>query len=291
MANEVGVAPRYVDWPAAFAGGLAAAAILFVLLTAGGAVGLSLVSPYPYHSHARVAASLAAFWVIASSIGSLLAGGYIAGRMRTAWHESISTEIAFRDGVHGLLVWALSIAAGVFLGLLAAATAATTGAEFGRVAFSAPENTSVLASPVDQLLRTTAPTPSPAGPTAAAAPGVPQPEARPEVTRALANAVASGQLSDPDRKYLADIVAQRSGLSPTDSEKRVNEVYASAVKDVDAARKASVAAGLVTATALLVGLLAAWYAAQRGGYQRDHNIPARFGTPRAMPKISPNPRA
>src|SRR4051812_42390836 len=103
MANEVAGAPRYVDWPAAFAGGLAAAAILFVLLTAGGAIGLSMVSPYPYHSHVRAGASLAAFWVLAASIGSLLAGGYIAGRMRTAWHEAISPEIAFRDGVHGLL--------------------------------------------------------------------------------------------------------------------------------------------------------------------------------------------
>ena len=182
MANEIGVAPRYVDWPAAFAGGLAAAAILFVLLTAGGAAGLSLVSPYPYHSHPKAAASLAAFWVVASSIGSLLAGGYIAGRMRTAWHEPASTEIGFRDGVHGLLVWALSIAAGVVLGLLAAATAATTGAEIGRATLSASENNSVLVSPVDQLLRSNSP-----GPAAPGSPAVtrPQSDDRPEVTRTL----------------------------------------------------------------------------------------------------------
>jgi hypothetical protein len=290
MANEIGGAPRYVDWPAVFAGGVAAAAILFVLLTAGGAIGLSLVSPYPYHSHVKAAASLATFWIIASSIGSLLVGGYIAGRMRSAWHEAVSPEIAFRDGIHGLLVWALSIAGGVILALLAATTAATTGAELGGASVAARDNAGVLASPVDQLLRGPAGTTSTASPSSAASSSTPPVDLRPEVTRVLATSVSSGQLSDTDRKYLTDVVAQRSGLPQADAEKRVNEAYASAVKAIDDARKASVVAGLVTATALLLGLVAAWYAAQRGGYQRDHNIPARFATARVMPNVGSKQR-
>ena len=38
----------YVEWGAVFAGALAASAISFVLLTAGAAIGLSLVSPYEF---------------------------------------------------------------------------------------------------------------------------------------------------------------------------------------------------------------------------------------------------
>jgi len=290
MVTEIGGAPRYVDWPAAFAGGLAAAAILFVLLTAGGAIGLSLVSPYPYHSHGKAVASLATFWIVASSIGSLLAGGYIAGRMRSAWHEAVSPEIAFRDGIHGLLVWALSISGGVILGLLAAMTAATTGAEIGGAALRGSDSNGVLASPIDRLLRSSGTAPALPASTSATSPSTPSADLRPEVTRVLASSVAAGQLSDTDRKYLADVVAQRSGLAPADAEKRVNDTYASAVKAVEDARKASVAAGLVTATALLLGLVAAWYAAQRGGYQRDHAIAARFTTTRATPKVETKSR-
>jgi hypothetical protein len=31
--------------------------------------------------------------------------------------------------------------------------------------------------------------------------------------------------------------------------------------------------------------VAAWYAAQRGGHHRDHNIPARFVMRRSMPDL------
>jgi hypothetical protein len=283
MALEVpsaGAGSRYVDWPAVFAGGLAAAAILFVLLTAGGSIGLSLVSPYAYQSYSRTVASLATGWVIAVSIGSLLVGGYIAGRMRSAWGEGVSTEVVFRDGVHGLLVWALSVVAGALLGLLAAGAAATTGAELGNAAVHASDSNSVLALSVDGLLRA----PTTASPQTATTMTVPS-DVRPEVTRLLARAGATKQLSDPDRKYLADLVAQRSGIPPAEAAKRVNDAYADALKAGDNARKVSVLAGLVTATALLIGLVAAWYAAQRGGYHRDHNIPARFVMRRSMPDL------
>ena len=40
----------YVEWSAVFAGAVVASAISFVLLTAGAAIGLSLVSPYEFRS-------------------------------------------------------------------------------------------------------------------------------------------------------------------------------------------------------------------------------------------------
>ena len=71
-------------------------------------------------------------------------------------------------------------------------------------------------------------------------------------------------------------VASRTGLPPAEAEKRVDFAYAKAVEAVEKARKATVLAGLATATALLLGLAAAWYAAQHGGRHRDQNIPAKF---------------
>jgi hypothetical protein len=74
----------------------------------------------------------------------------------------------------------------------------------------------------------------------------------------LFKAVTNKQLSEPDRTYLANLIAQRTGVPPEEAQRRVNEAYANAVKAVDTARRTSVLAGLVTATALLIGLAAAW---------------------------------
>jgi hypothetical protein len=71
-------------------------------------------------------------------------------------------------------------------------------------------------------------------------------------------------------------VNQFPSKPPSASRKRVNDAYAESVLQIDEARKAAVLVGLVTTTALLFGLAATWYAAQRGGYHRDHNIPAKF---------------
>ena len=119
----------YVEWGAVFAGALAATAISFVLLTAGAAIGLSLVSPYESESYGRLAGLLAVFWAIAVPILAFLVGGYIAGRMRSAWDAAASDEVQFRDGIHGLLVWSLSIVAGGVLAFVAASTAAQTSAQ------------------------------------------------------------------------------------------------------------------------------------------------------------------
>jgi hypothetical protein len=102
------------------------------------------------------------------------------------------------------------------------------------------------------------------------------PDNRDELTRVFVASTADGSLDTADRDYVAQMVASRTGLPPDQAQKRVEEVYADALETVETARKAAVAAGLATATALLLGLAAAWYAAQRGGHHRDQNIPARF---------------
>src|SRR6185295_20278408 len=89
----------FVEWGAVFAGAVLAAAISFVLLTFGTAIGLSATSPWPNSGlSAKVIASLAVFWAMAQQIGAIMIGGYVAGRMRSRWHES-GHESEFRDGL------------------------------------------------------------------------------------------------------------------------------------------------------------------------------------------------
>lgn len=268
----------YVEWGAVFAGALAASGISFVLLTAGAAIGLSLVSPHESESYGRLAAAAAVFWAIAVPILAFLSGGYIAGRMRSGWEASTSDEVQFRDGIHGLLVWSLSIVAGVLLAFLAAATAAHTGAQLAATA--ARDRGAIVAPAVDDLFGASA---APAGSapageqaaTTAGRPGIMDSDARAAVSRTLVTAATAGQLSPSRKQTLARIVAERTGLPQAEAEKRVDQAYADAKEALDRARKATVLSALGTVTALLVGLLAAWYAAQRGGHHRDNNIPAR----------------
>ena len=231
--------------------------------------------------YGKLAVSVAVFWSLAVPILSFLVGGYIAGRMRSAWAEATTDEAHFRDGIHGLLVWSLSVVAGGLLAFLAASTAAQTGAHVAASAVS--DRGAIVAPAVDTLFAATVAHTSPAAdrksPAARARPAargaVVDSEARATVSRTLVAAATADQLSPSQKQTLAQIVAERTGLSQAEAEQRVDQGYAQAKKAAKSAREAAVLAGLATVSALLVGLLAAWYAAQRGGHRRDNNIPAR----------------
>lgn len=268
-ATTMRVGTSYVDWGAIFAGAMATAALSFVLLTAGAAIGLSLVSPYPSLSYGKWAATVSTAWALVVTIGSFLAGGYIAGRMRSAWSETNSDEVQFRDGIHGLLVWSMSIFIGGALAFIAGTVGNLVGAQSGRSVNPASARGFVLASTVDVLLRGSDVTAGASGPANA--------DLRDEVTRVLVRAASSGNLSPEDRTYLSQVVSRRAGGAVADAEKRVMDAYTGANIAIDLARTTAVLVGLVTATALMIGLVATWYAAQRGGHHRDNNIPAKFG--------------
>lgn len=267
MVDVVARSPSdsYVEWGAIIAGAVAASAISSVLLTAGSGIGLSLISVHEHKSYGKAAASIAAFWMIAMPIVSFLIGGYIAGRMRAPRGDALQDEVQFRDGVHGLLVWATGILIGGVLAFLVASSAAQVGAA---TIGAAASNPSAVATAADALAR-------PAG-TASAATQPANVELANAAGRTVAAAISKGELTSEDRAYLAQFVSQRTGLPQPEAEKRVDEVFAKAKDAADTARKAAVATALVTATALLIGLAAAWYGAQRGGDHRDNNIPARF---------------
>jgi hypothetical protein len=249
-----------------------AAALSFVLLTFGTAIGLSATSPWPNSGlPARVIASLAIFWTMAQQIATFMAGAYVAGRLRARWHGAPQHEVEFRDGLHGGLVWAVGIVIGAALLMATAGAVARTGAELtGKTAVAAASTAEPMDLVLDTMLRPTA--------DAAKRPQAPATteDPRPQVSRLLTSAVSSGSLSEPNRTYLAQLVAQRAGVSQEEALKRVDEALNGARQAADKARRAAILTGLVTAIALLVSFAAAWWAAVKGGEHRDNAVPARF---------------
>jgi hypothetical protein len=269
--------PGYVSWGAAITGALFASALSFVLLTFGSAVGLSLISPWTSTaSSAKWTGALAVFWIVAQQIGSFLAGGYIAGRLRSRWAEAKPDEIEFRDGMHGALVWAIGAILGAMLAAsVASSVASTATSAVGHAAGAAASQADPLSYQVDVLFR---PGAQPAG--SAATPASDPNAVKTEVLRVFANAATAGGLSPADKTYLAQLVAQRTGLPPQEAEARVTQVSNEAARitkeAADKARKTAVAAGFLTAASLLLSLAAAWWGAQRGGHHRDTARPARL---------------
>jgi hypothetical protein len=292
----------YVEWGAVFAGAVLAAAIAFVLLTFGTAVGLSTTSAWPHSgASAKTVATLAVLWALMQQIGAFLIGGYVAGRMRTRWAES-GDEADFRDGLHGGLVWAVGVAFGALLFLTAAGAAARTGAEIAGQAAGAAAASDPMGSVIDTMLRpanVAQAGPAPAGPAAAGA-ATPQlnrrtapqsaDEQRAEIGRLLATAATADSLSTQDRSYLAQLVAQRTGLPPQEAERRVNESVTSARNAADKARRAAVLTAFVTAAGLVISFAAAWWAALKGGNHRDNAVPARFVFERRRVVTAPSER-
>ena len=101
-----------------------------------------------------------------------------------------------------------------------------------------------------------------------------------EAGRIFANGISVGSLSPEDTKYLGQLIAQRTGLSPPDAEKRVADTFTrmqTKMKDAEAAtriaadkaRKTSAYAALWMFVSLLTGAFVASLSATYGGRQRD----------------------
>jgi hypothetical protein len=281
----------YVEWGPIFAGAVAASAISFLLLTFGSAIGLSLTSPWP-SSGARlwVVALAVGWWAVAVQIASFAAGGYLAGRMRKPWAESIE-EGEFRDSAHGFLVWAVGV---LFSGLLlaftggaAVKTATQSAAMIAGGASSGTANALSQSGPVDyavDLLLRVEPTGT-GTPTAASPPQQTQPgpsvqrddqALRSEVGRIFAATIQNREFSARDRNYLVRVVQARTGLPETEAQSRVdaavNEARDLEIKvreQADKARRAAVVTGFIAAASLLISLAVACYFAGIGGRHRN----------------------
>jgi len=103
-----------------------------------------------------------------------------------------------------------------------------------------------------------------------------------QAARILGFGIANGGVSAQDRAYLAQLVATRTGVSPSDAQKRVDDVLAreqasvlKAKQIADATRKATAQFSIFAALSMLIGAFIASAAAAYGGSLRDEHELAR----------------
>jgi hypothetical protein len=259
----------FIDWPGVVVGMFIAAALSWLLLTFGSAIGLASVSPYTFTQETGTTLTLAAAaWFALTQIYAVAMGAYIAARLRPRMSILETDEVAFRDGVTGLTVWALSIVIGLALAAMIAYGTAQTGAQAVGAAAGTATRAVDPAYTIDRLLR-------PANPGQAASPEQAQTDdaTRQQVGRILANAVVTGDMPASDREYLSQLMASRTGISPADAQTRLNQIYDDAKKTAldaaEAARKTSAAAGFWMAFIMFAAALGAWWAGTVGGHHRD----------------------
>lgn len=292
---------RYLEWGPVILGALGATAISVVLLTFGAALGLSVISPYPYAGiSAKALAVLAGTYAALVAVASFAAGGYLAGRLRTPWSpgERAASELVethFRDGAHGFGVWALAVLLGAALAVSGAGAAlktavqATTAVAAAGAAGAASNPAAIQAlstTPTDYAVdRLLAPAPSAAG---TATQPAPRAALVAPIARAFAANLGNPQLDARDRATLAQIVVQQTGMPQADAEKRVDDVFAElkaaeqkARDAAEHARKAALIAAFLAAATLAIGCAAACAGAALGARHRDEKIVVGlFGSPR-----------
>ncbi len=282
---------HYLSWGGIIAGAICAAAISVLLFAFGSGIGLTAVSPWPNSGLSPVVlAIIGALWMAIVQVVGFGAGGYVAGRVRNSWSPVATHERRFRDGMHGFITWSLglligslfavSAAGGLFHSGLQATARVAAGAASGAQSGNQPSAGDLG---FDYLTR-----PAAQANTQAAAQPANWSDVKPSAVRIFADNLKAGSLPDRDRGYLAAVVAQRTGLSQADAEKRVDEAF-SAAKNADTklraaadkARKTSALAAFLAAATLAVGCAAACVAAGAGGRHRDEQTDVRlWGTRR-----------
>jgi len=298
-SSQAGLHGPGVSWASIFAGAVAAASLSLILLVLGVGLGLSSVSPWAHDGVSSTTFGVSTIlWISFTALASSGIGGYIAGRLRTRWVGTHVDEVYFRDTAHGFVAWgvatlltaaALTSAIGSILGTTLQAAGSVAGAAGttavaaagGAAATSARSSSNGGASTyfTDSLFRKDASAPA-AQPSA-------QPNAQSndangnaEAATIVAQSVRAGAMSPDDTRYLGQLVAQRTGLSQQDAEKRVTDTFAKvqaaatdaankAKEAADQSRKASAYASLWLFVSLLLGAFTASLAATFGGRQRD----------------------
>ena len=286
-----------VSWGSIVAGATAAASLALILTMLGAGLGLSSVSPWAYTGISAETFGISTIlWLTFTQLIASGVGGYLAGRLRTKWVATDADEVYFRDTAHGFLAWAVSalmaaalltsmigsiVSSGIQAGGTAAAVTAGSAAAAGAEVAKYNSNNEPMRYFMDSLFRRgiyTAPAASALGES-----GVQEPspaESVSEVSRIFMNSLRRGPLPPEDVRYVGQVVAQHTGLTQQQAERRVAETYAqvqaklreaetAAKEAVDTARKASVYASLWFFISLLIGAFCASYAATYGGRQRD----------------------
>jgi hypothetical protein len=256
--------PLNVQWGPVIAGAITAAAVALVLHGFAAAIGLAVSSTAPTWRDASLAlVLLSGLYLLLAAAVSYGFGAYVAGRLRSRTGAAATDEIEYRDGMHGLLVWALATLLAALLALAAAQTvpqlAAPSGGS-GPQASVAGEN--IIAFDLDRLFR--AERRAPQGDTT---------QLRAEAARILLTSSSHRGILPDDRAYLVRLVAAETGLTPPEAERRVNDVAARAKDNIDRARHSAVLLAFMAAAAALIGAAVAWFAACAAGRHREGLTP------------------
>jgi hypothetical protein len=253
-----------VSWAAIVAGAVASCALTLVLLSFGAGVGFSVVSPWANSGVSATSFEIGTglYFIVMAMISSAV-GGYLAGRLRNRWVGVQSPEVHFRDTAHGFLAWALASVLGAIL-LASPATSLLSSATSGAMqAASSSQASGPMDGYVDTLLRRD----NPSADNTANANGA---QTHQELVRLFTADFRNGsEPSAADRSYLAKVVAARTGLSPADAEKRVNDMITQVKTDLDKARKAAEHLAIWLTLSLFIGAFSAALAATEGGGLRD----------------------
>jgi len=272
---ETGPVRSGIAWGPVLGGAAVATALTVLLVALGSGFGLASVSPTTEgNPGAATFTVIAAVWLILVQWVSSFFAGYLAGRLRSGSGGVHTDEVMFRDTACGLVAWA--VASLLLVAMVSSGVSSLIGGA-GRIATSVVASAadgasksagSSLGDPTGYLLDSLfRPTTSAAQESSA--------DAKLEAGRILAMA-AAGDIGQPDHEYLVQTVAARTGVSPADAGKRVDDVIArerqavtKAKQAADVARKAASSLALYTGFSMLVGAFIAMVAGALGGRHRD----------------------
>jgi hypothetical protein len=253
----------YPEWGPLVAGGIAAAALALALHTFAVGIGLSVASTAPTWRDASFAlVLLSALYVVLAALASYGLGGYLVGLMCT--RPSSREDADLRDGLHGLLMWALATLLTAVIGFATAQSlthlAAPSGGQSGPSTSVGGEN--LIAFDLDRLFR------------AERRPNTDLDYPRAEAARILLTTSSHRGIQSEDRVYLVRLTTATTGIAQPDAERRVNEVAAQAKENISRARRSAVIVAFTAAAAALLGAAVSWFAACAGGRVRDGEAPA-----------------
>jgi hypothetical protein len=268
---------HYIQWGPAVAGALAAAALAFVMHSFAVAIGLAVSSTAPtWRDSSAVLQILSGLYLVLTAIAAFGVGGYMAGRLRAPLAGS-AEEVEFRDGTHGILVWAIAMVLTALMAWMTAQSltrlAAPSGGPPGSAQSVGGEN--LIAYDLDHLFRAER-----------RSQNTDLTYARSEAARILLTSAGHSGVSPEDRAYLVRLTASVTGAP--DAEKRVDTVIAQARDNIRKARRSGVILSFMAGAAALVGAAVAWFAACAGGQHRDgKSTPSMTWPVRGRPRTAP----
>jgi len=264
-ARETFTETARVSWSAIIGGAIAAAALAFILHSFAAAVGLAVTSIAPtWRDSSTALVLLSGVYLVLAALASYALGGYVAGRIRGPSGARSDETIEYRDGLHGLLSWALAtVLTGMLLVITAQALprlAAPSAGSAGPATSVAGEN--IIAFDLDRLFRGSERRQT-----------VDFERTRAEAARILLTVSSHDGMRADDRTELVRLVSSATGLAGPEADRRVTEVAGQARGNIQKARRSAVILAFMAGAAALLGAAAAWFAAIAGGAHRDNRSP------------------